>query len=119
MLLVADDHKVIHTFEQNHIDELSLAISLALPSVNALSALVELHFEDANGVPLIAGHVVRLSILPTVANRFRDPESVYTIHQIPLGGGISPAGLPNPNQLAISVNPGSTPVVAHGYFTRR
>lgn len=115
------EKEVIHVFEENRIDELSLAFTPDYPDDSGDT--ISLAFEDANGVDIIPGHRVNLLIPSSLPNFSHDPMSVYSIYQIPLGGGISPSyvNLPNPYQISAEIVAGevNNPLWAHGYFTRR
>jgi len=117
--LAAGEDQVIHTFENDRIDDISLSFRHVLPSLpDGLQAWVDLYFEDENGNSIIPNHQVRFNVL--ASRYYHDPQSVYDLFQIPLGGGISPAGLANPSRMRVEVDDASTVGVAvHGYFTRR
>lgn len=132
MLLSPGEKKVIHYFEPGRIDEMSLAWAIpgsVLPNSMMAAGLA---FEDENNNPLIPGHgVVILQFLSvftigSARNYFRDPQSVYPIHQAVFGSGFQQAlGLPALHHLSIinlNTGVGETPesdLCVHGYFTRR
>jgi hypothetical protein len=58
--------EIIHTFDPNRIDEISLAFApVANPDETGFAVLV---FEDANNQPLIPGHYVKFQLYGNVAN---------------------------------------------------
>lgn len=120
--LSPDEKQVLHTFENNRIDDVSLAFGLVNPAtvVPGSAAYARLFFEDANGNDIIAGHQVNLVVTGSVRNDIRDPQSIYNILGIPMGN--SPT-YPNLHQISvqnIEIPNGVAPTMsAHGYFTRR
>lgn len=108
---VAGNRKIIHYFEKNRIDEISLAFCASTPSDSGFAVI---SFEDAANNPIPGTEDVFLAVgILEGANSVRDPQSVYTLFQIPLGGG----GSPTLDHISISLN-GLTTLTAHGYFTR-
>jgi len=117
------EKEVIHVFEENRIDEVSLAF---MPEATDDGGnTISLAFEDENGVDIIPNHRVNLNIPGSLPNFVHDPMSVYSIYRIPLGGGIYPsylipANVTNPHQITAELLPnGATPLWVHGHFTRR
>jgi hypothetical protein len=116
----AGEKEIIHVFENERIDELSLAFTSDYPDGSGNT--ISLAFEDANGVDIIPNHRVNIVIPASLPNSIHDPMNVYSIYQIPLGGGISPPALnlPNPHQISAELLDGvGEPLWVHGYFTRR
>lgn len=114
ILLESGDRTILHTFEEDRIDEISLAFN----SIVADAAVAPfITFEDVNNNPIIAGHSVIFGIYPTSFNSLKDPQSVYWIYQVPMGGGY----LPTLDHIAVELpaQPPASTVFVHGYFTRR
>lgn len=114
---------IIHVFQQNRIDEISLAAVFS-DTVGATDT-VSLLFEDASNVPVSAIATFRPAnaneydplasgrVLPPEASLF--PPSPYFIHQCPFGGG----AIPTLHHLRVTNNSPSLVAFIHGYFTRR
>jgi hypothetical protein len=127
LLLPAGEKKIIHQFESNRIDEMSLAWTLPGDVFDPSSIMyVELTFEDENGNPLIPGHKVSIiqfysgAFAGPVRNAIRDPQSVYPIKDAVFGSGFQAAlGLPSLHHLSIENKSAKGDMYAHGYFTRR
>jgi hypothetical protein len=125
------EKKIVHYFEPNRIDEISLAWSFP-PVVSGPfnTTHVGLYFEDENNNPLIPGHVVNIvqfqtntappGLFDPQRNYLRDPKSIYTIYKAVFGGGLTNLGLPQPHHLSMAnLAPKNQSIYAHGYFTRR
>jgi len=114
---------IVHIFQQNRIDEISLAAVFG-DTVGATDT-VSLLFEDANNVPVSSIATFRPAtavdydplasarVLPPEAALF--PPSPYFIYQCPFGGG----AIPTLHHLRVTNNAVALPVSIHGYFTRR
>jgi len=129
LALPANEKKILHYFEKNRIDEMSLAWAWASASYNpATVTYVELTFEDENNNPLIAGHKVSIvqfltppgTYVDPGRNFLRDPQSAYSVKNAVFGGGFQQAyGLPVLHHLSIKNASSKGDLYAHGYFTRR
>lgn len=127
-------NQIVHVFEQNRIDEISLAAFFDSDAAAALTDnFLQLTFEDVNNNPLASpfifvpqtsnmyeeiGSAGALKALPPFASLF--PPSAYLIHQCPFGGGYLPT-LHHIRAWNIRVGAeGTNPdAIVHGYFTRR
>lgn len=113
------ERKIIHVFESNRLDEISLAFTQA--ALETTPGSVDIRFEDSNGDLIIPGQQIVMALggvtIPTQAapNFLRDPQSVYSIYQVPFGGGF----IPNLNQIAVTNLKDDRAEFVHGYFTRR
>lgn len=112
LLLGPGERRVIHTFEDNRVDEISLAF--VQPANDEVAGLVNISFEDENNNLIIPDQEINILNMPS-PNFLRDPQSVYSINQVPFGGGY----LPNLHQMAITNTRDNQIAWAHGYFTRR
>ena len=124
--------QIIHVFEPNRIDEISLAAFFDSDDSDALvDNTLRLSFEDVNNnilsfydfVPQTTntyeaiGTAPDLKALPPNASLF--PPSAYVIHQCPFGGGYLPT-LHHIRAWNIQTQEGENPdAIFHGYFTRR
>jgi len=114
---------IVHVFQQNRIDEISLAVVFS--DDPATTDTVSLLFEDASNVPVSAIATFRPApaveydalasgiVLPPAASFF--PPSPYFIHQCPFGGG----AIPTLHHLRVTNNAPALSASIHGYFTRR
>ena len=119
---------VVHTFEPNRIDEMSLAF-LRLGAEPVQADVIGLMFEDENNV-LVTPSAIFLPRTPTVFNTLALPSTLpaalppygslfppgpYQIYQCPFGGG----GFPTLDHLRVSNGSPDKRAIVHGYFTRR
>jgi hypothetical protein len=111
------DNAIVHTFEPNRIDELSLAFT---PYAD-IGALARLTFEDAANQPIIPLHYVQFvaytSYGPGAPAFGAFPPSPYLLHKIPFGGG----GIPKLHHIRVKIVAfeGDTGLGVHGYFIRK
>jgi len=123
-VIAAAGSSIIHVFEPNRIDEISLAAFIT----GASDDVLQLTFEDIANNSLATPFTFK----PKAANIYQPvaadfigpngslfPSSPYFIHQCPFGGGYLPTlhhirawGIP-------AVGEGSSSAIFHGYFTRR
>lgn len=107
----------IHYLQQNRIDEISLAF--ATPHAAESGINVNILFKDVNDNDIIAGQRVILTVPNYIATQLRDPQSVYSIYQIPFGGGMPLPGLAPLDHISILAEDTDGPLYVHGYYTRR
>jgi hypothetical protein len=122
---------IIHNFEPNRIDEISLAFPAAIPLDDLAESAARLTFEDVNNLPLIPGHYVDFplwsgfsnpgfigsdAVIPGVAQG-QVLQSPYTILGTPFGGGINPA-LHHLRVQAIAGESITFLLSVHGYYIR-
>ncbi len=112
LLLAPDERRIVHVFENNRLDEISL--SFAQPVTDPASGLVNIRFEDTNDNLIIPGQEINIVHVP-FPNFLRDPQSTYYINQVPFGGGY----IPNLDHIAITNEIDDQTALIHGYFTRR
>jgi hypothetical protein len=112
LVLAAEERKILHVFEDNRIDEITLGF--AQDSVLDTEGFINITFEDENNNLIIPGQEINMGFVAS-PNFLRDPQSVYSIYQVPFGGGF----IPNLHHIAVTNLKDDRAAFVHGYFTRR
>ena len=113
IVLNEDERKIIHVFDSNRLDEMSLGFAQAADE--ATSGFANIRFEDVNNNLIIPNQQINLAI-EQGPNFLRDPQSVYYINQVPFGGGY----ISNLDHIAVTnQSSDDRSIWIHGYFTRR